>query len=87
MRIKTLNRIIAIMWIVLILRAVFASNNHKSTRDTGFHYGYAGHCFESILAAELMHSIFWGIFATVLLVLVYDGVATLFNVHMIDNEE
>ena len=85
MRRNTLWQIIGLIWVVLLVRAYLAYDWAKSsyissagwTRDLCESDGLVGDCFESLLAYEVLNSIFWGIFATVLLLFTYDAVAIL----------
>ena len=95
MRRNTLWQIIGLIWVVLLVRAYLAYDWAKSsyissagwTRDLCESDGLVGDCFESLLAYEVLNSIFWGIFTTVLLLFTYDAVALLWDLTEVKEEE
>ena len=72
---KKFRYLLATIWALLIIKAVFEwdwlSNSHVSgaswTRSMCAYDGIIGTCTNSVLIYELANSIFWGIMATVAL--------------------
>tara|TARA_B100001564_G_C20143289_1_gene447585 strand:- start:240 stop:497 length:258 start_codon:yes stop_codon:yes gene_type:complete len=82
---KTLYWIIGLIWVALIFNSIFIYDYYKLNQ--GYcEDGLVGTCVESLLASEILSTIFWGTFSTVLLLFVYDAVAILNHIDMKDEE-